>query len=124
MSMAEVVLLVEDEPLILLSAAELLSSEGFEVLLASSIDKAAVILEERPETSLVVTDINLGDGSTGIELAWSLSRTMPHVRVILISGQERPARDQYPAEAIFLTKPYAPGALVSLARRNPDLLEA
>ena len=124
MSMTEVVLLVEDEPLILLSAAELLSSEGFEVLLASSTDKAAVILEERPETSLVVTDINLGDGSTGIELAWYLSRTMPHVRVILISGQERPARDRYPAEAIFLTKPYAPGALVSLARRNPDLVQA
>ena len=124
MSMTEVVLLVEDEPLILLSAAELLSSEGFEVLLASSTDKAAAILEERPETGLVVTDINLGEGSTGIELAWQLSRTRPHVRVILISGQQRPARDQYPAEAIFLTKPYAPGALVSLARRNPDLVQA
>jgi DNA-binding NtrC family response regulator len=124
MAVTEIVLLVEDEPLILLSVAELLSSEGFEVLSASSSDEAAATLEARPETSVVVTDINLGDGNSGIDLAWKLARSMPHVRVILISGQERPARDQYPAEAIFLTKPYAPGALISLTRRNPDLVQA
>ena len=124
MATTDVVLLVEDEPLILLAAAELLSGEGFEVLVASNSEEARALLAQRPETKVVVSDINLGEGGNGIELAWSVLKDMPQVRVILISGEQRPTRDQYPDAAIFLTKPYAPGALVSLTRQDPALLQA
>ena len=124
MPVTDVVLLVEDEPVILLAAAELLSGEGFEVLVASNSEEALAILAQRPETKVVVSDINLGGGRSGLELAWSVAQDMPHTRVILISGEQRPAREQYPEAAIFLTKPYAPGALVSLTRQDPALLQA
>ena len=123
MSRSEVVLLVEDEPLVLMSAADLLAGAGFEVLTATNIDSAASALEERPETAVVITDINMHEGGNGIDLAWSIAERSPHVRIIIVSGQHRPAREDYPAGALFLTKPYAPGALVTLARDNPDLVQ-
>lgn len=124
MSKADVVLLVEDEPLVLMSAADLLAGAGFEVLTATSVGTAISAIEERPETSVVITDINMENGRDGIELAWLIAERSPQMRVILVSGQERPAREDYPPAAIFLTKPYAPGALVTLARDNPDLVQS
>ncbi len=111
---AGVVLLVEDEPLVLLSTADLLGAAGYEVLKAEDSKAAVALLEQRPETSTLVTDINVPGRREGIDLAWLVAERWPHVRIVIVSGQERPKSEEYPQKAVFFTKPYADGALLTM----------
>jgi DNA-binding NtrC family response regulator len=108
------VLLVEDEPLVLRSTAEILAADGYQVLEACDYDEALAHIEAAPETTLLVTDINLCGERDGIALARSVAERWPHVRIVIVSGAVRPAGGEYPEKAIFFTKPYPPGALLTL----------
>jgi two-component system, response regulator PdtaR len=52
-----VVLIVEDELLLRISAAEMVADAGFEVVEAGDADEAIAILEARPGIHIVFTDI-------------------------------------------------------------------
>jgi two-component system, response regulator PdtaR len=54
-----VVLIVEDELLIRLHAAQIIEEAGFDVVEASNADEAIAILEERPDISVLFTDIQM-----------------------------------------------------------------
>ncbi len=117
------VLLVEDEPLVMQIAAELLTEDGFEVGQAESYEQALLELEARPDTAVVVTDISMPGQRDGIGLAQIVAERWPDMRIIIVSGQVRPSGNDYPSSAIFLTKPYAPGALLTLVKQ-PDITSA
>ena len=108
------ILLVEDEPLVLEATAQLLADAGYSVTRASTCDEAMAALDAGCEPSIVITDINLSADGDGIDLARCVSELWPDVRLIIVSGAQRPSPDDYPEGAIFFTKPYAPGALVSM----------
>ena len=110
------VLLVEDDPLILESTANLLSGNGCDVLRACSVAEAMMLLEAGPVPPVVVTDISLADGSSGLDLARTIAERWPQTRVLIVSGACRPARGEYPENALFFTKPYASGALVAMVK--------
>jgi CheY-like chemotaxis protein len=110
------VLLVEDDPLILESTADLLSGNGCDVLRACSAAEAMALLEAGPVPPVVVTDISLADGSSGLDLARTIAERWPSTRVLIVSGACRPARGDYPEGALFFTKPYASGALVAMVK--------
>jgi CheY-like chemotaxis protein len=112
------ILLVDDEPLVLHTTAELLADDGYDVLEASSYDDALALIEASPDTSVLVTDINLSGRPDGIALARSVAERWP--RILIVSGAVRPAGGEYPASAIFFTKPYAPGALLTLVKDCAD----
>ncbi len=114
------VLLVEDEPLVLRSTADLLNDDGYDVVEATSFADAVRLLESRPDLSALVTDIGIDGEQDGIALARTVANRWPHVRIVLVSGQTRPREDQYPADAIFFTKPYAPQALLTMVRQSID----
>jgi CheY-like chemotaxis protein len=59
-----VVLAVEDEPLILMLAVDLIRDAGFEPLWASNAEEAISILVSRDDIRIVFTDINM-PGSMG-----------------------------------------------------------
>jgi CheY-like chemotaxis protein len=120
MADARTVLLVEDEPLILRNTAELLSGEGYKVLEASSFDEALAHIETCPDVAAMVSDIGINGEGDGIALARAVADRCPHVRIVLVSGQTRPRDDQYPVDAIFFTKPYAPAALLTIVRQSID----
>jgi hypothetical protein len=63
---------------------------------------------------VVVTDIGLGGGPLGLDLARTVAERWPEIRLVIVSGEQRPARDDYPQSAVFFTKPYAEGALLSI----------
>jgi len=113
------ILLVEDEPLILHSTADLLRDDGYEVLEASGCDEALAMIEAEPDTAVLVTDLNLSCPGDGVTLAKAVAERWPHIRLVLVSGELRPAADQYPERATFFTKPYAPGALLHVVK-SPD----
>jgi DNA-binding NarL/FixJ family response regulator len=76
--------IVDDSPLFLESATDLLEREGLEVVgVASNSAEAIRLLEElRPDVTLV--DIDLGD-EDGFELAQRLSENSPRSKIILVS---------------------------------------
>jgi DNA-binding NarL/FixJ family response regulator len=76
--------IVDDSPLFLESATDLLEREGLEVVgVASNSAEAIRLLEElRPDVTLV--DIDLGD-EDGFELARRLGENSPPSKIILVS---------------------------------------
>jgi DNA-binding NtrC family response regulator len=114
------VVLVEDEPLVLRSTADLLADDGFEVAEACGYDEALAAIEAAPETAVLVTDISLEGERDGIALARSVAERWPHIRILIVSGQVRPTGADYPETALFFTKPYAPGALLTMVKDCAD----
>jgi len=106
---AETVLLVEDEPDVLGVASELLMSIGYDVVPASSASEAVEILRERRDVDVVVSDISMSHGMSGIELARLVRSDYPKTRVVLTSGYSPAAlRDAKGGlgDVLFVPKPY------------------
>lgn len=81
---------------------------------ATNCDEAMALLERGPVPLVVVTDIGLEGRRNGLELARTIAERWPQVRLVIVSGEQRPPREDYPEKAVFFTKPYAEGALLSI----------
>ena len=108
------VLVVEDDPTLLEFTAELLKDDGLDVIRARDCDEALAIIEAGQIPNILVTDINLEGCRTGLDLATIVAERWPEVRLLIVSGQQRPRQGDYPEQAVFFTKPYAHGALLSM----------
>lgn len=108
------VLVVEDDPTLLEFTAELLKDDGLDVIRASDCDEALAIMESGRIPDILVTDIALPGCRSGVDLATIVAGKWPTVRLIIVSGRERPRQGDYPEQAVFFTKPYAHGALLSM----------
>src|ERR1700733_228581 len=101
------VLLVEDETLIRLWAADLLEENGFSVVEAKDADAALKVLECRPDVKLLFTDVQMPGSLNGMELAREVHARWPHILLVITSGRERPARVEIPDDGRFVAKPYS-----------------
>ena len=99
------VLVVDDEPLIRIELADLLSDMGYTVLEAATPAGAIVLLEAHPEISAVITDMNMPGDMDGIALAHVVRKRWPPCALLMVSGQIRPADGELPLGMPFLTKP-------------------
>lgn len=79
------ILLVDDEDLVRLSTADMLSETGFVVIEAASAEEALLVLRSGANISAVVTD-HLMPGMTGVDLARIVKETWPHTPVLIVSG--------------------------------------
>ncbi len=80
------VLIVDDDPVFLGSAAELLSDAGYEVLRAHNGKEAIKTLEKkRNEVGLTIIDLNLPD-INGFELIGALRRHNHAVKILATTG--------------------------------------
>jgi CheY-like chemotaxis protein len=82
---AGAVLLVDDEPLVRASTADMLEDMGFTVVAFESADEAAARLADGLAVDLIVTD-HLMPGMTGTELARTVRSSRPGTPVLIISG--------------------------------------
>jgi two-component system, response regulator PdtaR len=114
------VLVVDDEPLVLQCTAALLADGGYTVAVARGFEEALGRLEAAPDTSVLVTDISFSGGPDGIALARAVAERWPHIRIVIVSGDVRPAGSDYPESALFFTKPYAPGALLTMVSEGAE----
>ncbi|EKF59108.1 response regulator [Agrobacterium albertimagni AOL15] len=122
----KIVLLVEDEPLIAMVGCDMMQDLGFEVLEARTELEALAVLGVEKGVSLLFADIDLADGSSGMDLAREFSRLCPGVPIIITSGRFRPSA--LPPGARFLPKPYSDHDLAAatlpdtgMSRRHRDL---
>jgi CheY-like chemotaxis protein len=79
------VLLVDDEPLVRMSTADMLTELGYDVVEADTALEALRMIRHGLRPDLVVTD-HLMPGMTGIDLARALDEECPDVPALIISG--------------------------------------
>ena len=101
------ILVVEDEALIRIWAADLLEEDGFSVLEAKDADAALKVLEARPDVKLLLTDVQMPGSLNGMELASEVHARWPHILLVITSGRDRPARAEIPDDGRFVAKPYS-----------------
>jgi CheY-like chemotaxis protein len=111
-----VVLIVEDEPLVRMLGADLLTEAGFQVVEAGDSDEAVQALAAHPEIQVVFTDVNMPGPLDGLKLASLVSERRPDLKVLVGSGVVRPAEGQLGAGVRFMAKPYRPAAVVESIR--------
>ena len=101
-----VVLVVEDEPIILMNAMDIVEDAGFEALGAYSADAAIDILRSRNDISIVFTDINMPGSMDGLMLAATIHDRWPPIKLVITSGRRKYSRGELPEGSRFLSKPY------------------
>lgn len=101
-----VVLVVEDYPLIRMSAVDLVEEAGFIAIEAANADEAMSCLGQKTEISALFTDVDMPGSMDGLELAQTISRSRPDIRVIIGSGHRKVAPEDLPRGALFFSKPY------------------
>ena len=118
----ETILVVEDEPEVRRVALAFLRSLGYATLAAANAEEALAQLARHPDVAMLFSDVMLGGGMTGVELAHEAGRLRPGLPVLLTSGDERSLHgDGSPASGpAFLRKPYRREALSAALRRLLD----
>jgi CheY-like chemotaxis protein len=106
------VLIVEDEPLIMMVALETISQAGFEVIEAVNADEAIRVLESRNDIRIIFTDINMPGSMDGLKLAHAVRGRWPPIKIIATSAYGYKTVDELPTGSLFIAKPYAAQALV------------
>jgi CheY-like chemotaxis protein len=109
------VLVVEDEPLVLMDVASTFEDVGFKVYEAASADEALGLLEEFAGIDTLVTDVDLPGSIDGLELA-HYARSSRSIRIVITSGHRKFAMRDLPPAAVFLEKPCRPVHIVDTLR--------
>ncbi len=114
-----VILIVEDDPIVRVVAAEFIAEQGFEVLEAENANAALDLFNARSDIELLFTDINMPGKLDGLALAREVARRWPQVLLIITSGRGSLGYS-LPATGEFIAKPYD---FDKLAERIAELLK-
>ncbi len=112
------VLLVEDDAGVRAVALAFLDYLGCDVMVCADADAALDELRRDPDVDLLFSDITLGAGIDGIELARRARALVPGLRVLLTSGYSRylaAGSPDRPREWPLLQKPYSRDQLAAAA---------
>jgi DNA-directed RNA polymerase specialized sigma24 family protein len=105
------VLIIEDEPLISLDLSEIVESLGHGVTtIARTADQAVAGARANPP-GLVLADIQLADGSSGLDAVRDILEQYEVPVIFVTSFPERLLTGQRPEPAFLITKPYDPNAV-------------
>jgi len=111
MNTPAIALVVEDDELQREILSEFLKDESMDVIQCESAEAAELIIARvGSELSLLVTDFRLAGKGTGIDVACFAKERFPHIRVILMSGENSL---RIPANVRFLQKPFRPSELLA-----------
>ena len=111
-----VILVVEDEWLLRMDAAEMIIAAGFEVVEAIDADQAIEILESRCDIAMVFTDVQMPGSMDGLKLARAVRGRWPPIKIIATSGLVDVGEKDLPEGGRFLSKPYRPHELTTVLR--------
>jgi CheY-like chemotaxis protein len=107
---------VEDELLLRIGAAEMVADAGFEVVEAGNADEAIAILEARPDTHIVFTDIQMPGSMDGLKLARLIRDRWPPVKLVATSGLVTVSEGDLPDGGLFIGKPYTAARIAEVLR--------
>lgn len=100
------VLVVEDDPLILIHSRLALEDAGYEALPVRDAGEALDLLAERSDIRALFTDVRMPGALDGLALARRVRAERPEMEIVVTSGSTRVDADALPDGARFLPKPY------------------
>jgi DNA-binding NtrC family response regulator len=116
-------LVVEDEPLIRMAAADAISEIGITMREAGDSSEALKLLDEYPRVSLLFTDLELPGDMNGLALAEQFHDIRPDVELIVTSGANSLSDRDLPDDGTFLPKPYRAERLREVVRMKFEAQE-
>jgi PAS domain S-box-containing protein len=121
---SETILVVEDDGMVRRMIESLLSMGGFQVISAASGAEAVQVWNGyKAKINLLLTDMVMPGGMNGKELAETLRRERPELRVMISSGYSSElisGAEGLPPKTWFLPKPYTPAELIQKVRTALD----
>jgi CheY-like chemotaxis protein len=107
-------LLVEDEHLIRTALASALEDGGYTLLQAENGLDAVAVLEGHTKLTGLITDIRLGSGASGWEVARRARQLHPELAVVYMTGDSAAdwSADGVP-NSILLQKPFADAQVIT-----------
>lgn len=102
------VLIIEDEPIISLDLQSIVREMGHSVAAIATTRDEAVRAARRTEPGLVLADIKLADGSSGIDAVKQILSEVTVPTVFITAYPERLLTGERPEPTFLVTKPFVP----------------
>jgi len=118
------IMVVDDEEDLLDVATEFLTGMRHTVVRSRSGAEAIEMLRNHPEIEVAVTDVIMGDGMNGVELARQLLRSRPELKIVFTSGFSADAlsfRDEQLMAWPILQKPYQRADLLLAVQQSLEM---
>jgi two-component system cell cycle sensor histidine kinase/response regulator CckA len=116
------IMVVEDEPTLRSLVSKVLERSGYAVIESSSgVAALELFSKTKPHIDLLLTDMVMPDGISGLQLADTLKAQNPGLKVIFTTGYsaELMGKDFQIKEGVnFLQKPYPPQKLVQTVKNG------
>ena len=110
------ILLVEDDPTVAEATQDLLRDMGFDTRWADDATAALALVESDPKLSLVLSDVVMPGGLSGLDLARTLRDRRPELPVILATGYSSSASEVVAEGFALIEKPYRRDVLAASLR--------
>ncbi len=113
------VLVVEDDPQVLKATVRFLKQIGYEALEAGDGPAALEVLQQHGDVDLVISDVIMPEGMSGIDLAEEIQHNHKGIRVLLMSGYPISEIDEdgtLEERFVLLRKPYTNDELAAAVK--------
>ncbi|MFD2646978.1 response regulator [Devosia albogilva] len=107
------IMIIEDEPLIAMDIEQLVESLGHKVVSVARTHREAVHLFNQTNPRMILADIQLADGSSGIDAVNDILNTHSVPVIFITAFPERLLTGERPEPTFLVTKPF-----------NPDMVKA
>ncbi len=105
------VLIIEDEALISMELQQIVSGLGHRVCGTATTHKGALEAVEKAKPTLVLADIQLADGSSGIDAVKDILEQISVPVIFITAFPERLLTGERPEPTFLITKPFQPNAI-------------
>ena len=111
------VLVVEDDPILLMEAMDLVEDAGLTAYGARNADSAIGLLERHPDIRILFSDVEMPGTMDGLKLARAVRDRWPPVTIIMTSGRVKVGVDDMPENGLFFAKPYLTTDIIGTLNR-------
>jgi CheY-like chemotaxis protein/DNA-directed RNA polymerase specialized sigma24 family protein len=109
------VLIIEDEPFIAMELEGLIENLGHRVIGVATTHADAIAMMKDKKPGLILSDIQLADGSSGLDAVNELLRTFEVPVIFITAFPERFLTGERPEPAFLIAKPFQPAMVSAMA---------
>jgi CheY-like chemotaxis protein len=108
------IMIIEDEPLIAMDIEQMVEGLGHRVVAIARTHKEAVALYNKTQPKMILADIQLADGSSGIDAVNDILTTHSVPVIFITAFPERLLTGERPEPTFLVTKPFNPEMVKAL----------
>jgi CheY-like chemotaxis protein len=108
------VVVIEDEPLIALDLQHIVTSLGHRVVKIARTEQQAIDAVKRAKPGLILADIQLADGSSGLDAVNEILRSFSVPVVFVTAYPQRLLTGTRPEPTFLITKPFHPDSIKAI----------